>query len=354
MSLSITSNSTGYSDIDNLDKAQNELYDKAYNEQKNIIDMQTQQNIDEINRNKDKLNEETTKYNKALYTDYQKQVNPYGNNAEDLYSSGLAGSGVAETTKANYYNTYQKNRTETLNNARNLLAEYNAQAMQARQNGDIQLAQSALQLYTQKINNLYQNYQLAQGQKQFDYQVGRDQVSDRHWQDEFDYNKAIADRNYNYQVGRDQIADSQWQKQFDNSNSQWQQEFDYNKSINDRNYNYQVGRDQVADSQWNKQFDYQTSRDSVADSQWAKEYELQKKNLARSSSKKSNTININEDSSGQINETGINEGYDIKLLANDIIAVRNPEGHTSTLQITPNATDEQVLAWRKKARCRFE
>ena len=282
MSLSVTSNvsNTGYDDIDKLNNAQNELYNKAYEQQKNIVNMQTQQNIDEINRNKEKLNEETTKQNKALYTDYTKQVNPYGATAESLAANGLGNSGVAESTKTNLYNTYQRNRTDTLNTAKSLLADYNAQITQARQNGDIQLAQASLDLYNQQIDNLYNTYQLVQNQKQFDYQKERDTVSDNQWQQEFNYNKNIDDRNYNYQLNRDKVEDSQWQQSFDTSNSQWQQEFDYNKAIDDRNYNYQLNRDTIEDNQWQQSFDN-------SNSQWEKEYELQKKNLASSSSRSS-------------------------------------------------------------------
>lgn len=279
--------STGYDDVDNLNNAQNELYGKAYDEQKSIINTQTQQAVDEINRNKDKLNEETTKQNQALYTDYTKQVNPYGTTAEGLAASGLANSGVSESTKVNLYNSYQKNRTDTLNTAKSLLADYDAQITKARQNGDIQLAQAALEMYNQKIENLYRTYQLTQSERQFEYQKSRDTVSDEHWQKEYDYNKSVNDRSFYYQKNRDDVADKQWQQQYD-----------YNKSVDDRNYNYQVSRDTVADNQWQKQYDYnksvddrnynyQVKRDDVGDSQWEKSYELEKKNLNSASSTRS-------------------------------------------------------------------
>lgn len=311
MNLNATSQEqpTGYEDIDNLNKAQSELYDKAYQEQQNIVNTQTQQTIDDINRNKDKLNEETTKQNQALYTDYMKQINPYGVNTEALVENGLGNSGASETSRVNLYNTYQKNRTDTLNTARNVLAEYNAQMVKAKQNGDIQLAKAAMELYNQKIDGLYRNYQLLQNRQQFEYQIGRDQVADDKWKKEFDYNKAVNDRNYNYQVDRDKISDSQWQK-----------EYDYNKSVNDRNYNYQINRDKVTDNQWQQQFDhnkatddrnynYQIGRDQVSDSQWQKEYELQKKNLARSASR--NTIRSSSGGQNQLvvsNNEGNNHG----------------------------------------------
>jgi len=335
MGLSVVNNqNTGYTDIDNLNKQQNELYDKAYETQQNIINTQTQQGIDEINRNKEKLNDETTKQNQALYTDYTKQVNPYGTTAESLAQNGLANSGVAESTKTNLYNTYQKNRTNTLNTAKNILAEYDAQIAQAKQNGNIQLAQSALELYNQKIDNLYNTYQLLQNQKQFDYQKERDQILDNRWQQEFDYNKWSDDRNYNYQVDRDQVSDSQWQQQFD-----------YNQSIDDRNYNYQVGRDNIADDQWKQEFDYnkwandrnynyQVERNRVADNQWQQEYDLQKKNLSNSSSRRSystgsrsssnNELNLSTDNELNLSKDVQQKTYTPEEILNNITTIQGP------------------------------
>lgn len=261
MGEDITSNtySTGYEDIDKINNKQNDLYNKAYEQQQNIVNTQTQQAIDEVNRNKDKLNQDVTKQNKALYTDYTKQVNPYGATAESLATNGLTNSGVAESTKKNLYNNYQNNRTETLNNAKNILTEYDAQITEARNSGNIQLAQFALESYKQQMDNLYKNYQLIQNQKQFDYQKDRDQINDKKWQDEFSYQK-----------DRDQITDGQWNKQFDyNANrdqigdNQWQQQFDFNKYADDRNYNYQVGRDQVADGQWQQEYNLSKKKASL-------------------------------------------------------------------------------------------
>ena len=266
MSLELTTNptTTGYEDIDKLNKAQSDLSNQMYQNQQNIINTQTEQNIAEIERNKQKLEEETTKTNKGLYADYQKQVNPYGATAESLATNGLGNSGVAETTKTNLYNTYQRNRTDTLNTAKNLLADYNNQITQARQNGDIQLAQFAQEMYTQRMNNLYTNYQLMQNKEQF-----------------------------NYQKERDQISDKQWQQQFDTSKSQWQQEFDYNKAVDDRNYNYQLERDNIDDNRWEREYNSSISKASSS---------------GRSSSGSGSSSNSNNGNSLNIsNDTGYRE-----------------------------------------------
>ena len=206
---------TGYEDIDNLNNQASQLYDEQMNQQRNIINTGTEQAIAEIERNKQKAQEQADKTNRALYTDYQKQINPYGVNAENLYEQGLAKSGLAETTKSHYYNIYQTARTEAQNNANQIKADFDNEITRARQNGDLQLAQSALQMYQQKINDLYNTY------------------------------------NLRYQRDRDVVSDDQWKKQYEQSlqNQQWQQAF------NQAQFDYQKERDRVADDQWRQQFE---------------------------------------------------------------------------------------------------
>lgn len=242
---------TGYEDIENLKNQTNQLYDEQMKQQQNIINTGTEQAIAELERNKKKAEEEALKTNRALYTDYQKQINPYGVNAENLAAQGLSGSGLAETTKANYYNTYQNARAEATNNANNIKADFDAQIAIARQNGDLQLAQSAMQMYQQKINDLYNTYNLKFNQDQFAYQKEQDALSQSNWEKQYQQavEQALWERQFNenqfdYTKNRDTISDNQWQQQFD-----------YNKAINDRNYNYQLSRDAVADSQWQKEYD---------------------------------------------------------------------------------------------------
>lgn len=195
---------TGYEAIDQLQNQTNQMYNQQQDQQNKIIDIGTQQAVDELERNKQKTDQELLKTNRALYTDYQKQINPYGVNAERLAEQGLANSGLAETTKANYYNTYQTARTEATNNANTIKADFDADIVKARQNGDIQKAQSALELYKQKIADLSNFYNLRFNVDQFNYQKQRDTVSDSQWKQQFDYQKQ-----------RDKVADKQWQKQFD-------------------------------------------------------------------------------------------------------------------------------------------
>lgn len=232
---------SGYEDIDRWSSDSKTLLQQQQEKQEEITNRQTQLAVDELARQKEQLDKDTVKTTRGLYTDYQKQANQYGVNAEKQASMGLANSGYSETSKVNLYNGYQKNVTETLNNSRQLKSDFDFKIAQAREQGNITLAQNALALYQQQMQLLTQEYEMRNNRKQF-----------------------------LYQQDRDRIADNQWQTQFD----------------------YQKSRDAVSDSQWQAQFDYQKQRDTVADSQWERQYALSKKASAsrrssRSSSKKS-------------------------------------------------------------------
>lgn len=232
---------TGYEDIDKLTEQQGTMLDESLKQQQDIVNKQTQMNVDALERNKEEIDAQTKKTNQGLYAEYKKASNPYGVNAEATYARGLGNSGYAETTQTNLYNTYQKNVTNTINNAQKLKSDFDFQISQARKNGDITLAQNALQIYMQKMELLTQEYELRNNREQ-----------------------------YLYQKEQDALAQSNWEKE----------------------YAYQQQRDAVSDNQWQQSFDYQKQRDAVADSQWAKEYALSRSKASNSSS--GNTVNPND------------------------------------------------------------
>lgn len=214
---------TGYEDIDKLINSQESMIDDTIEKQNKITDQQTALNVAQMERQKEEYDRDATKANKGAYVEYRKASNPYGENAENLASKGLANSGYAETTQANLYNTYQKSVSETLINSSKLKADVDNQINDAIAQRDITKAQNALELYQQKMQLLTQAYE---------YKTNRDQ--------------------FEYQKTQDALTQSNWEKEFA----------------------YQQNRDAVSDNQWQREFDYQKERDAVADSQWLKEYNL--------------------------------------------------------------------------------
>lgn len=215
---------TGYEDLDTLVNQQNNLLNQQEQKQTDLINQQTQMQVDELNREKEKLDKETQKTTSGLYTSWQKQANQYGAGMEQLAQQGLANSGYAESTKTALYNTYQKSVTDTLNNANELKADYDFKIQQARQNGSVQQAQAALDLYSQRLQLLTQNYELRQNREQYLYQQERDRVADQQWQKSFDeqvrqneLENQWRQKEFDYQQQRDAVADKQWQQQFNAS-----------------------------------------------------------------------------------------------------------------------------------------
>lgn len=284
---------TGYEDIDKLTEQQGTMLDESLKQQQDIVNKQTQMNVDALEKNKAEVDQQADKVNQGLYTEYKKATNPYGVNAEQLYAKGLGNSGYAETTQTNLYNTYQKNVTDTVNNAQKLKADFDFQISQARQNGDITLAQNALQIYMQKMQLLTQEYELRNNREQYLYQKEQDALQQSNWEKE-----------YAYQQERDAVSDNQWQQSFDYGKSrdqiadnQWQQTFDYNKS-----------RDEISDRQYAEQMAYQRERDAVSDSQWAKEYALSARKA--SSSLSGNPINTGNEPTGSADNPYMSKLYD--------------------------------------------
>lgn len=256
----------GYEDIDRWGNEQKSLLQQQQSQQADITNRQTQMQVDELARQKEQLDRDTTKATRGLYTDYQKQANQYGVEAERQNQLGLGNSGYSETAQTNLYNNYQKSITDTLNNARQLKSDFDFKIAQAREQGNITLAQNSLELFKQQMQLLTQEYEMRNNRRQFLYQQDRDRV-----------------------------ADNQWQQQYDTERNQWQQ-----------------------------QFDYQKQRDAVADSQWQKQYELSKKASAsrsssRSSSKKSsggtNNLVVSKDDTQNSRPTQKDVIGNMKILA---------------------------------------
>ena len=217
---------TGYANVDNMTAQGNEILNNSVNAQTQAIDQGTQTNINELQRQSEKAEAETLKNNKGLYQEYQKQINPFGVGQEALAGQGLAHSGIAESTRTSIYNNYQKNITESMNNLRNVKADFDAKMAELRSSGDIAKAEALSNAYLQKLDMIKNAYSLAQGEKEFEWQ------------------KSTDERNFNYQQNRDAINDEQWQKQFD----------------------YQKERDKVVDNQWQQQFNLSKSKSSGSSS----------------------------------------------------------------------------------------
>lgn len=186
--------------IDNLERQQTDYLDKQQQLNDKIVDTGVQKMQSQIDFEKQQYEQEAQKQAKALYTNYQKEQNAYGANAEALASQGLANSGYAESSRVNLYNNYQNNVTNLMNEMSRQKAVLDQQMNQAYFDADIQKAQNLATIYTQKM-------QMAMNMYQTRYTLYRDQIADEQWAAEYELQKrqlelsqANSDRDYQLQL----------------------------------------------------------------------------------------------------------------------------------------------------------
>lgn len=80
--------------------------------QEEIANKNTEFAIEEINQNKENTRKDYIKEQSGAYKDWQKQSDPYGVNAEQRASMGMANTGYSESAQVSMYNQYQ-NRVAT-------------------------------------------------------------------------------------------------------------------------------------------------------------------------------------------------------------------------------------------------
>lgn len=205
------------------EQTQNEALDKQLAFQQEQIEKQKQeaQQIKETEAKKAK-------------NDYTSFVNPYGYQAEQFASQGLANSGVSETAKLGGWNTYQ-NRLATANKAmQDAFTEYDTAINEARLNNDVQKAQNALtklQMQLEYAQNYYSN-------------------------------KSTISQN---QLSNNQALDSDYFNRYQTEYNNIQAEKEREEAI--RQFNEQLALQQ-------QQFEYQKQQDALAQQNWEKEYAL--------------------------------------------------------------------------------
>lgn len=147
--------------------------------------------------------------------------------------TGGYGNSYAQTAGQQQYNNHLLGLTEMVPQFQQMaLQQYQMEGDQLMDQYNLMLQQEELAYgrYQDDLNRYYADLDRAQAaydnERDYDYSRFAD---DR----DFDYGKYMDDLNYQYQVGRDQVADDQW-------NQQWQ---------------YQQERDRVKDEQWQKEYD---------------------------------------------------------------------------------------------------
>ena len=186
--------------IDDLKIEQNNYLNKQQELNDQIINKGLEKTQAQVDFEKAQYQQEAEKNARALYTNYQKEQNSYGANAEIMASQGLANSGYSESSRVSMYNNYQNNVTNIMTELSREKAKLDLEMNQAYRDADIQKAQNMANIYAQKMEMAMNTYQLR-------YTLYRDQVADEQWQKQFELqqrqlelSQANSDRDYQLQL----------------------------------------------------------------------------------------------------------------------------------------------------------
>lgn len=151
---------------DNMIKESEDLYKAQIESNKQWADKQSQLQqeqtdfaIEKIEQQKEQTQKDYIKEQSGAYADYQKQVNPYGVNAEQIASMGMQNTGYSESSKVAMYNTYQ-NRVAAARESKKLAdLNYDNMIKDAHLQNSSVLAQIALNAYEKEVELSLQGMQ---------------------------------------------------------------------------------------------------------------------------------------------------------------------------------------------------
>lgn len=120
---------------------------------------QTDFAIEKIEQEKAQAKKDYTKEQSGAYVDWQKQSDQYGANAEQMASSGLAGSGYSESSQVSMYNTYQNRVTAARESYNQAVLSYNNAITEARLQNNSILAEIAYEALQKQLELSLQGFQ---------------------------------------------------------------------------------------------------------------------------------------------------------------------------------------------------
>lgn len=296
--------------------------------------------IEQIEQQKAQAQKDYTKEQAGAYTDWQKQSNSYGVNAEQMAQSGLANTGYSESSQVSMYNTYQ-NRVATARESYNLaVMNYNNSIKDAQLQNNSKLAEIAYTALQQQLELSLQGFQyknqllIEQSNKKMEvdnqyYNRYQDVLAQMNQENAMaeeirQYNESMAFqkdqfaeeiRQYNtsYQLQKEQFAEEKRQfeqsyaleiKQFDESIRQFDAEMARLKKKDAQEHAMEIQRlelqkKQMEQAKLEAEREYQLKQQQLQaqQAQFDKEYQLKQAQFKESQRQYNNTAKIGKDDS---------------------------------------------------------
>lgn len=195
------------------------------NKQQELQQEKTDFAIEQINQQKEQAQKDYIKEQKGAYSDWQKQSNKYGANAEALASSGLSNSGYAQSSQVSMWNTYQNRKMTATENLNKAILNYDNNIKEAQLANNSTLAELAYTALQNELELALQGFQ-AKNQLLLQKEAQLQSINDNYYnryQNVLAQINAEIERQREYDMWYEEFK--QRQAEYEASNRQWQQEF---------------------------------------------------------------------------------------------------------------------------------
>lgn len=195
------------------------------NKQQEIQQQQTDFAVEKINQQKEQTQKDYIKEQKGAYSDWQKESNKYGTNAENLASSGLSNGGYAQSLQVSMWNTYQNRKASARESLNNAIQNYDNSIKEAQLANNSALAQIAANALQQELELSLQGFQYKNQllqQKQSQVQSINDNYYNR-YQNVLAQINAEIERQKEHDIWYEEFKENQ--RQYDEESALRKQEF---------------------------------------------------------------------------------------------------------------------------------
>lgn len=184
----------------------NAMYDKAHSDAQNNYEnssdfiaqwektqkenqqKQTDFAIEKLEQQRDQAEKDFKKEASAAYVDYQKQINPYGVEAEQRAAMGMTNTGYSESSLVSMYNQYQVRYTAAREMFQKAVLDFNNLMKEAQLANDAALGAIALEALKQQmeldVNWMAQSLSIKQAKA--DAQMRIESMADDKWKAVYD------------------------------------------------------------------------------------------------------------------------------------------------------------------------
>lgn len=215
----------------------------------------TDQAINRINQSKEQGAKDYAREQKGAYTDYMKQSNQYGANAEMMARQGLSNSGYSESSQVSMWNAYQNRYASARESYQKALTEWDNMIKDAELSNNETIANIAQQKLEQSLNLAlegfeYKNNLTIQRDSRIDeienyynnkYNEVLDQINreyeykkeEERWQAEYEAELRQIEQEYQTKLRQIDLEEQQMKTQW----AQWDKEYELKKQQNQAQIN---------------------------------------------------------------------------------------------------------------------